>query len=128
MDYTSSTYYIVSFDRRGVENSGITLTCPLDETSYWSSLMILSQSSELDEQYVDTTSLLQRCTEENEDTAATYAGTSAVVQDMMHFTTLQAALHGYDKPRKRQSIIRESVVALSSATRLLACIRIVLVV
>lgn len=56
----------------------------------------------LNEDYYQAIALGQWCTQANNGTYARYAGTSAVAQDIMHFTELQAALNGDEKPEESQ--------------------------
>ncbi|CAO2650028.1 Nn.00g013200.m01.CDS01 [Neocucurbitaria sp. VM-36] len=96
------TYNVVSFDPRGVNNSGIALTCfpenPDARDAYYASMR--TELPTLNEQYYQAVALGQWCTETNNGTYARYASTSAVVQDMVHFTELQAALNGDEKPEE----------------------------
>ncbi|KAF1848828.1 alpha/beta-hydrolase [Cucurbitaria berberidis CBS 394.84] len=104
VNFTGGKYDVVSFDPRGVNNSGIALTCfpdnPEARDAYYASLQTSLPS--LNEQYYQAVALGQWCMEANNDTFAKYAGTSAVVQDMMHFTELQAALDGVKKPEEAE--------------------------
>lgn len=97
-------YNIVSFDPRGVNASGIDLTCfpgnPDARDAFYDSMQTSLPSSY--EDYYQAVALGQWCTEANNDTSARYAGTSAVVQDMIHFTELQAAQDGAVNPEEAQ--------------------------
>ncbi|OAL45664.1 alpha/beta-hydrolase [Pyrenochaeta sp. DS3sAY3a] len=90
---------IVSFDPRGVNNSAIDLTCfpgnPDARDAYFASL---SAPRTLNEGYATALARGEYCSAVNNDTFAKYAGTSAVVQDMIHFTELQAAQDGHPNP------------------------------
>ena len=94
---------VIGFDPRGVNNSGVALTCfpghPEAREAYYASL---SSPSSLTEGYAQAVALGRFCTKANNDTTAKYAGTSAVVQDMIHFTELQAALNGVEMPEEAQ--------------------------
>lgn len=92
-------YNLVSFDPRGVNNSGPSLTCFPGATSEQQSTLVnalvsigIQGSSE--ERYAGAVAAGSLCTETTSNTTVRYAGTSAVVQDMMHFTELQATLNG----------------------------------
>ena len=100
---TGGLYNVVSFDPRGVNNTGIALTCfpdkPKARDAYFAST---TPSLSLNEQYYQAATAGQWCSEQNNDTSAKYAGTSAVVQDMIHFTELQAALDGAESPEEAE--------------------------
>jgi pimeloyl-ACP methyl ester carboxylesterase len=92
-ELTGGKYNVVSFDPRGVNASGIDLTCfpghpevrdAFDAGSY-------STSEEI---YAQAVVVGKYCTAVNQNTTVRYGGTAAVVQDMMHFTELQATLNG----------------------------------
>ncbi|KAJ4373082.1 hypothetical protein N0V83_003373 [Neocucurbitaria cava] len=104
IELTGGKNGVVSFDPRGVNNSGIALTCFPDDPdardAYYSSMN--TDLPTLNEDYYQAIALGQWCTQANNGTYARYAGTSAVVQDMMHFTELQAALNGDEKPEESQ--------------------------
>lgn len=104
MNLSSGQYNIISFDPRGVNNSGIELTCfpgqPNIRDAYWSTFEELSQASNLDETYARGLAIGQWCTKANANTTAKYAGTVAAVQDMLHFTTLQARLRNLKNPEE----------------------------
>lgn len=95
---TEGKYNFVGFDPRGVNNSGILLTCFPGEAEAREDFLISGSSDSDYESYYQALAIGEWCTKVNNDTAVKYAGTSAVVQDMMHFTELQAALNGHDKP------------------------------
>lgn len=57
----------------------------------------LKSSAPLEEHWAQSLALGQFCTKLNENSSAKYAGTSAVVQDMMHFTELSAEVKGKQK-------------------------------
>lgn len=92
---------LVSFDPRGVNNSGIDLTCfpgnPDARDAFYASQSRLATPYE---QYAQALAQGQYCSKANNETFAKYAGTAAVVQDMIHFTELQAAQDGHPKPEE----------------------------
>ncbi|KNG51756.1 hypothetical protein TW65_01153 [Stemphylium lycopersici] len=104
LNITAGLYNAVSFDPRGVSNSGIKLTCFPGDTdardAFWSTFESFTQVSGLNVNYARGLALGEWCTKANANSTARYAGTSAVVQDMMHFSTLQAAARGYERPEK----------------------------
>ncbi|KAF2675993.1 hypothetical protein K458DRAFT_380656 [Lentithecium fluviatile CBS 122367] len=81
-------YNFVSFDPRGVNNTGPAISC--------SNSVQHNPSLPLVEQWAQAQANGEICTAANNGTNASYAGTSAVVQDMMHFTELEAAACGKD--------------------------------
>jgi pimeloyl-ACP methyl ester carboxylesterase len=94
-------YNPVSFDPRGVSWTGPQVSCSYDSDN----TTTLRRRSDLDA-LGDMTEIFNKqlqvnhaCSVANEHTNAKYVGTSAVVQDMMHFTELQAAARGKD-PKK----------------------------
>ncbi|KAJ4377976.1 hypothetical protein N0V83_000806 [Neocucurbitaria cava] len=100
-------YNAVSFDPRGVNNSGIALTCfpghPELREAYWPTVTSpLIPDLSLRAAYSQAIAQGQFCTKANENTTAKYGGTSAVVQDLVQFTNLQAALDGVAEPNKTQ--------------------------
>lgn len=100
-------YNAVSFDPRGVNNSGIALTCfpehPELREAYWPTVSSpLIPSLSLRAAYSQAIAQGQFCTEANKNTTAKYGGTSAVVQDLVQYTNLKAALDGVAEPNKTQ--------------------------
>ncbi|KAF2798604.1 alpha/beta-hydrolase [Melanomma pulvis-pyrius CBS 109.77] len=89
-------YDFVSFDPRGVNNSGPAVSCfpTIKERDDYDGGS--SGSTPLAEQYQSTKALGEYCTQVNLNTTAKYVGTSAVVQDMMHYTELVATTNGQD--------------------------------
>ncbi|EUC43033.1 hypothetical protein COCMIDRAFT_101947 [Bipolaris oryzae ATCC 44560] len=102
LNLSGGQYNIVSFDPRGVNNSGVELTCfpgqPNIRDAYWSTFDELSQALNLDETYARGLAIGQWCTKANANTTARYAGTLAAVQDILHFTTLQSRLRNLKNP------------------------------
>lgn len=97
MKYTGSKYNIVSFDPRGVNASDIDLTCFPGKADVREEFDKNNPSlSTPQEEYAQAVASGKWCTAANRNTTARYAGTVAVVQDMLHFTKLQAALNGKD--------------------------------
>jgi pimeloyl-ACP methyl ester carboxylesterase len=90
---TGGRYNAVSFDPRGVNASGIELTCFPGRSDIRESFTVGKQVTD-EEKYAEAVGYGKWCTEANKNTTAHYAGTVAVVQDMMHFTELQATLNG----------------------------------
>ncbi|KAH7082644.1 TAP-like protein-domain-containing protein [Paraphoma chrysanthemicola] len=92
---TGGKYNVVSFDPRGVNASGIDLTCfpghPEARDAFAASSGTFSTDQE---KYAEAVAYGRWCTAANNKTAVRYAGTVAVVQDMIHYTELQAALNG----------------------------------
>lgn len=97
-------YNLVSFDPRGVNNSGIALTCfpghPEIRDAYYAQAS-LGVNSE-NEKYAMAVAQGKFCTTVSNSTQVKYGGTSAVVQDMMHFTELQAK---QDKKDPKEALI-----------------------
>jgi pimeloyl-ACP methyl ester carboxylesterase len=82
---------MVSFDPRGVGWSGPKVTCaPGNNTA----LEARTTVDEFRKAFEAQAKINHACNEANKDTDAKYVGTSAVVQDMMHFVELQAAAKG----------------------------------
>jgi pimeloyl-ACP methyl ester carboxylesterase len=90
---TGGRYNAVSFDPRGVNASGIDLTCFPSRPDIAEGFTVGQQVTD-EEKYAEAVGYGRWCTEANKNTTAHYAGTVAVVQDMMHFTELQATLNG----------------------------------
>lgn len=97
MDLTGSKYNVVSFDPRGVNASDIHLTCFPDDPKSREAMPV-DPNSNNKELYAQATAVNKYCSAVNQNTTLRFAGTVAVVQDIMHFTTLQAALKGEEKP------------------------------
>lgn len=99
--YSNGTINPVTFDPRGVNNSGIALTCfpgnPEGRDAYYSTV---STPNTPQETYYQAVAYGQFCTAANNGTDAKYGSTTAVVQDLMHYTELQAALTGDQKPEE----------------------------
>ncbi|EAT86810.1 hypothetical protein HBH56_152190 [Parastagonospora nodorum] len=95
MEYTGSKYNVVSFDPRGVNASDVDLTCFPGEADTREEFENNKASlSTPQEEYAQAVAIGKWCTAANKNTTARYAGTVAIVQDMLHFTKLQAALNG----------------------------------
>lgn len=94
-------YNFVSFDPRGVNNSGIALTCYADNPELGGTIAVDPNGTPY-EQYAMAVAIGEWCTKANNDSLVKYAGTSAVVQDMAHFTSLQAALNGDQNPEEAE--------------------------
>jgi pimeloyl-ACP methyl ester carboxylesterase len=81
-----------------VNNTGPRLSCaPTTKARDEYMLTRLTPSAPLEEHWAQSLALGQFCTTLNENGSAKYAGTSAVVQDMMHFTELSAEAKGQKK-------------------------------
>lgn len=99
MELTGSKYNIVSFDPRGVNASDIDLSCsPNDQNT--PAAIFGDLNANKTELYAQAIELKTYCATENRNTTARFVGTVAVVQDIMHFTELQAALKGEEKPKE----------------------------
>ncbi|KAF2015253.1 hypothetical protein BU24DRAFT_491524 [Aaosphaeria arxii CBS 175.79] len=94
IEYLGGKYNLVSFDPRGVNNSGISVTCYPGGPEARDNHRKPGSTTPLTEQWQGAVATGQFCTSANEDTEAKYVGTYAVVEDMMHFTELQAGLNG----------------------------------
>ncbi|KAF2864724.1 TAP-like protein-domain-containing protein [Massariosphaeria phaeospora] len=93
----NGAYNIIGFDPRGVNNTGPTLSCaPTPEMR--ALYKAPSVEAPLAIHYSNSKSLGQFCTQVNANNDTKYAGTVASVQDMVHFTTLQAAANGNSNP------------------------------
>lgn len=86
-------YNFIAFDPRGVNNTGPSFSCEESGTYF--------NSQPIAEQWVQAKANGERCTLDNQDTDAKYVGTPAVVQDMMHFTELQAEAKGKDPKEEK---------------------------
>ncbi|KAF2106866.1 TAP-like protein-domain-containing protein [Lophiotrema nucula] len=91
-------YNLISFDPRGVNNSGpYPFSCfPTREARDQYALSSTPPSASLQVQYATAKALGEYCTETNRDKNVKYGGTLAVVQDMMHFHKLSTTLKGGD--------------------------------
>jgi pimeloyl-ACP methyl ester carboxylesterase len=88
---------IVGFDPRAVSFSGPKIRCSYDSGNSTIPQSQNSNSSNSLQSSWDTNLAKNKaCSDANKDTDAKYIGTLAVVQDMMHFVELQAALRGKD--------------------------------
>ncbi|KAF2832392.1 alpha/beta-hydrolase [Ophiobolus disseminans] len=98
---TGGKYDIVSFDPRGVNASGIDLTCfpgsPEARDQYAANS---GRYPTEQEKYAEAVAHGRWCSAVNNKTEVRYGGTVAVVQDMLHFTELQAAQDGSKKPKE----------------------------
>jgi pimeloyl-ACP methyl ester carboxylesterase len=92
MKVTGGKYNAVSFDPRGVNASAIDLTCFADDETRDN--YKLQEYPTNAETFAGAVAVNEFCTAFNENTDARYASTMAVVQDMIHFTELQATLNG----------------------------------
>jgi pimeloyl-ACP methyl ester carboxylesterase len=90
---TGGKYNVVSFDPRGVNASGIDLTCFPGHPELREEFQTGNYAT-FEEKYAEAVVVGKYCTAVNQNTTARYGGTVAVVQDMMHFTELQATLNG----------------------------------
>lgn len=86
---------IVSFDPRGVKLSGPAVSCsPSNSTTKLKRRQDSTIVGDLKAAWDDQLESNSACSAANEGSNAKYVGTSAVVQDMMHFVELQATLRG----------------------------------
>jgi len=99
MKMTGGKYDIVSFDPRGVNASAIDLTCFPGKPKAAEQFAPGGYSTE-QEKYAEAVAYGRWCSAANTKTRVKYAGTVAVVQDMLHFTELQAAQDGNKKPKE----------------------------
>ena len=91
-------YNYVSFDPRGVGFTGPKLSCATNETTRDAYIdRRLKDTAPRPEQWAQSLALGARCTELNKDKPTKYAGTSAVVEDIMHYTDLVGASKGLAK-------------------------------
>lgn len=93
----------VTFDPRGVKRTGPRVSCKATDSASNqtvsrrdSPLKGIDTLKNLKTKWDETSKLNTACSEYNKDTDAKYVGTLANVQDMMHFTELQAGLRGQD--------------------------------
>ncbi|CAI6336287.1 unnamed protein product [Periconia digitata] len=89
-----SEYNFVSFDPRGVNNSGTILSC---ESGYPQ----FSSPAPINVLWAQTKVSGENCTRNNVNTTARFDGTVANVQDMIHFTELQAKANGRDPAKEK---------------------------
>jgi pimeloyl-ACP methyl ester carboxylesterase len=93
MQWTGGKYNVVSFDPRGVNASGVDLTCfPNNPAARERSAPQPTETHQ--EFYAAAVAKGKWCSAVNKNTTARYGSTMAVVQDMMHFTELQAVQNG----------------------------------
>lgn len=86
---------IVTFNPRGVSNSGPNVSCEYGNSTQLEKLWDRSLNT-LQERWDFNLEFNKICSDNNKDTDAKYVSTTAVVQDMMHFVELQANLRGRD--------------------------------
>lgn len=101
MNQTGGSFNIVSFDPRGVNASGIDLTCFPNDTKTRDQFSIGTYPRRdmlEEERYAEAVAYGRWCSAANSNTHVRYAGTMAVVQDMVHFAELQAANNGDKQP------------------------------
>jgi pimeloyl-ACP methyl ester carboxylesterase len=97
MEFSGGKYNVVSFDPRGVNASAIDLTCfPDEETRDSYQPPVYDTDADT---FASEVASNKFCSDFNENTTVRYASTVAVVQDLIHFTELQAALNG-EKPEE----------------------------
>jgi pimeloyl-ACP methyl ester carboxylesterase len=97
MEFSGGKYNVVSFDPRGVNASAIDLTCfPDEETRDNYQPPVYDTDADT---FASGMASNKFCSDFNENTTVRYASTVAVVQDLIHFTELQAALNG-EKPEE----------------------------
>lgn len=90
-------YNMISFDPRGVNNSGPPLTCFPDDVksrTQYESLCAANLHAPPGDRYQLFRAGGERCTNANAETKAKYVGTSAVVQDINYFNQLNAVAKG----------------------------------
>jgi pimeloyl-ACP methyl ester carboxylesterase len=85
---------LVSFDPRSTGWSGPKVSCAPANTTAQPLLGRRATQEEYRQAFDGMASKNLACNEANKDTDAKYVGTSAVVQDMMHFVELEAAAKG----------------------------------
>src|SRR5690348_2472398 len=90
-------YNFVSFDPRGVYSTKPALSCGNSTDAELRRRDLFEQS--LQKSWDENLKRNHDCSVFNKDSDAKYVGTLANVQDMMHFTELQAAARGKD-PKK----------------------------
>lgn len=92
-------FNIVAFDPRGVNNSGIDLTCWPGKPAARDEYASRPAGNTEQEKYAEAVALGKWCTNvaNSKGSEIRYAGTSAAVQDMMYFTELQAVKDGKKK-------------------------------
>ncbi|KAF2477666.1 alpha/beta-hydrolase [Lindgomyces ingoldianus] len=88
-------YNIVSFDPRGVNNSGPAMTCFPGAPEARAQYTGASTTAPLPELFQSAKAYGEWCSAANKDTQAKYGGTAAVAQDMLHFIELQNIQYGH---------------------------------
>jgi pimeloyl-ACP methyl ester carboxylesterase len=114
---------IIGFDPRGISRSGPTIACNYATVN--GTLKRRQQDStvvgDLKKRWDDNLEFNTACSDNNKDSDAKYAGTSAVVQDIMYFVEKQAVLRGEDSPETKHvnyfgtsygTLIGETLVAM----------------
>ncbi|KAF2710060.1 hypothetical protein K504DRAFT_466490 [Pleomassaria siparia CBS 279.74] len=95
LGYLGPNYNLVSFDPRGVNNTGPSVSCfPSPEIR--ATYAPPDPASDDRQYFANYKALGEYCTNTNANTTAKYVGTLAVVQDMMHFHELNVASKGGD--------------------------------
>lgn len=90
-------YNFVAFDPRGVGQTGPDFFClPTNNSASPPPSRTNGELGDLTEIWKYKLEYLKKCSEANAHNNARYIGTSAVVQDLIHFTELQAAARGKD--------------------------------
>lgn len=99
---TEGLYNFVSFDPRGVNASGIDPTCFPGDPETRTATFSKPNPEDPYELFYTSVAMGQYCSQAAKDTELKYVSTAAVVQDMMHFTELQAALDGHENPKESE--------------------------
>lgn len=89
-------YNPVSFDPRGVKHTKPSLACSYDSINATLSRRDLDLLGDMRSIWDESLERNTACAQANQHNDAKYVGTSAVVQDMVHFTEVQAAMKGKD--------------------------------
>ncbi|KAF2652960.1 alpha/beta-hydrolase [Lophiostoma macrostomum CBS 122681] len=90
-------YNIISFDPRGVNNSGPGLTCFPGDLADWSDwYTAASLTAPLPEQYASNKAYGEFCSAANAATNASFSGTVATTQDIMYFIDENHLAKGLD--------------------------------